>query len=247
MAGTGDRESPCERRPLTFPPRPAHLDQVATLLPQGALEDSAAGGRAPEAGTAATRDFTPPSWEPAARYSQQCTSCFKKSERVCWPRGARSSRPASERAGGLEGAAACITGHLARGCPAGSGVRTTRLASRGPASPCRPRLRSSAPVRAAGRTSPPPTPPRSRLPRGSSVFASLLPHLPVQPPPPKRRITSGKVYRQDPSFARGEEAASMQIWEVSSYIPALAAGSFRMGNYLSGADSKREACAQLPQ
>lgn len=120
MAGTGDQESPCERRPLAFPPRPAHLDQVATLLPQGALEDSAADGRAPEAGTAATRDFTPPSWEPAARYSQQCTSCFKKSERVCWPRGTRSSRPASERASGWasKGAAACITGHLARDGPA---------------------------------------------------------------------------------------------------------------------------------
>lgn len=31
-------------------------------------------GRAPEAGTAATADFTPPSWDPAARYRQPCTS-----------------------------------------------------------------------------------------------------------------------------------------------------------------------------
>lgn len=43
VAGTGDQESPREQRPPSFPPRPAHLDQVATLLPQGALEDSAAG------------------------------------------------------------------------------------------------------------------------------------------------------------------------------------------------------------
>lgn len=40
-------------------------------------------GQAPGAGTAATPDFTPPSWEPAARCSQQCTSFAGSPGRAC--------------------------------------------------------------------------------------------------------------------------------------------------------------------
>lgn len=58
--------------------------------------------------------------------------------------------------------------------------------------------------------------------------------LPREESPPGR-------YKDRRSLAKREEAASMQIWEVNSHIPAdpLTAASFRMGNYLS--------CALLTQ
>lgn len=78
-------------------------------------------GQAPGAGTAATRDFTPPSWEPAARCSQQCTSCFKDSERVCWQRGRGAAADGASKRQRLAHAQAAIQPAIARRGPAATG------------------------------------------------------------------------------------------------------------------------------
>lgn len=74
-AAASDSPAPGPRAPR---PGPTHLDQAATLLPQGALRGLGFRGEggAPQAGTSGDRDFTPPSWDPA-RYRQPCTSCLK--------------------------------------------------------------------------------------------------------------------------------------------------------------------------
>lgn len=85
------------RRPVAAQrPAPSHLDQAATLLPQGAFRDSASAG---SAGWNRRRrgDLTPPSWDPAARYRQPCTSCLKTGEKsesrvLAGCRGARRPR-----------------------------------------------------------------------------------------------------------------------------------------------------------
>lgn len=186
MAGTGDRESPCkraiERRPLAFPPRPAHLDQVATLLPQGALEDSGYGRAGGLRGLEPLRRETS-LLHPGSRQHVTVSSALpvSKRARVCVLAEGGAEQPQSGRAG-----------ERARG--SGSHNRPSSLRSRrrrgphlparfpGPASPCRPRLPSTAPVRAAGRTSPPRTP-CSRLPRGGQQARGLR-FPPASPPYP---------------------------------------------------------------
>lgn len=237
MAGTGDQESPRQQRPPRLPAPARTPGPGGHPAPSGRSRGLGGCGRAPGAGTAATRDFTPPSWEPAARYSQQCTSCFKKSERVCWPRGARSSRGASERAG-ERGAAVCITGHLACDCPAG--VRSTRLASPGPASPCRPRLQSSVPVRAAGRTSLPAA--DSTAPGSPGVgsrhlaFASLQPHLPypASASQEKNHLREGVKTKPElcPGRGRLRVCKSGKFGATSQQIHAQQGASFQDGKLL---------------
>lgn len=230
MAGTGDQESPRKQQPLL--PAPARAPGPGGHPAPSGRSRGLCCGQAPGAGTAATRDFTPPSWEPAARCSQQCTSCFKESERVCWPRGrgaaadgaskgqrlAHAQQPSSQRshAGGPQPPSL-----LARARP--------RPAGRGSSPSCNTHLparisRSGSLGWAAGIW---PLPP--------SCLTSLpCLRLPREESPPGR-------YKDRRSLAKREEAASMQIWEVNSHIPAdpLTAASFRMGNYLS--------CALLTQ
>lgn len=74
-------------------------------------------GQAPGTGTAGTRDFTPPSWEPAARCSQQCTSCFKESERVCWQRGRGAAADGASEGQRLAHAQAAIQPTIAHRSP----------------------------------------------------------------------------------------------------------------------------------
>lgn len=187
VAGTGAQESPREQRPLI--PAPARAPGPGGHPAPSGRSRGLGCGQAPGAGTAATRDFTPPSWEPAARCSQQCTSCFKESERECVGRGA-AEQPAAADGASKRGAAARTrtSSHTASDCTPGSAA--TRLACPDPASPCRPQVQPQL------QDAPPCVDFTLRLPgvgSGHLAFASPLPHLPTLPPPPRRRITSGKV------------------------------------------------------
>lgn len=212
----------------SFPPQPAHLDQVATLLPQGALEDSAAGR---------LRGLEPLRREtsllhPGSRQHVAVSSALPVSKRAResvlaegpW----NSQQPRMERAS--EGQRLALA----------QAAIQPAIARRGPRPPG-----SLAPIRPppAGRRSSPSC--RTHLPAQTSRSGSLGWAAGTWPSPP-RCLTSLPCLRlpgeesppgryKDQSLAKGKEAASMQIWEVSSHIPAdpRAAGSFRIGNYLS--------------
>lgn len=106
-------------------------------------------GQAPGAGTAATRDFTPPSWEPAARCSQQCTSCFKDSNCVCWQRGRGAAADGASK--GQRLAHAAIQPAIARRGPAATGSLGSLAPARLPLLGLP--LPAAGPAPAAGRTS----------------------------------------------------------------------------------------------
>lgn len=221
VAGTGDQDSPRKQRPL-LPAPPRAPGPGGHPAPSGRSRGLGCGQAPPGAGTAATRDFTPPSWEPAARCSQQCTSCFKESENVLAEGPRSSQQPRMER---VSEQGAAIQPAISRRGPRPSG--------------------SLARVRPppAGRRSSPSC--RTHLPAQTSRSGSLGWAAGTWPSPPSRftslpclrlpREESPPGRYKDQSLANREEAASMQIWEVSSHIPAdpRAAGSFRMGNYLS--------------
>lgn len=98
--------------------------------------------RAPEAGTAARQDFTPPSWDQAARYRQPCTSCLKTQGRE----GARDPRVSGmegrtqSSAEGRAGAPAAARLAMVRPLPRRPDPATLAGAPAPPqpASPCRP-------------------------------------------------------------------------------------------------------------
>lgn len=172
-------------------------------------------GRAPEAGTAATRDFTPPSWDPAARYRQPCTSCLKtqERERAREIRVSAAGRKERRAAGSQDqGATACITAMVGtqrspgRGDPAAPAARVVpRWRGLGPGPPCRwPRCQPPArsltvlPFAAAAWVLPSPQGPRSRdstlpppVPRVVGLLFPLFFTSPNPHPYPQKIITSG--------------------------------------------------------
>lgn len=116
VAGTGDQESPREQRPPLLPAPARAPGPGGHPAPSGRSRGLGC-GQAPGTGTAATRDFTPPSWEPAARCSQQCTSCFKESERVCWQRGRGAAADGASEGQRLAHAQAAIQPTIAHWSP----------------------------------------------------------------------------------------------------------------------------------
>lgn len=168
------RESPRAMTP-SFPPRPAHLDQVATLLPQGALEDSAAGRlRGLEPLRRETSLLHPGSRQHVAVSSALPVS---KTARECVGRGA-AEQPRMERARG--------SGSHTHKQPS-----SPRSHAEGPRPPARLPLLglplpAAGPAPAAGRTSLCGL--HAQAPWGRQPALGLR-----LPPPPKRRITSGKV------------------------------------------------------
>lgn len=189
VAGTGDQESPREQRPPSFPPWPAHLDQVATLLPQGALEDSAAGRlRGLEPLRRETSLLHPGSRQHVAVSSALPVS---KTAIVCVGRGA-AEQPRMERArgSGWHTLPSSLRSHAGDPRPPAHSAPSPPLACPCSAFPCRPRVQPQL------QDAPPWADFTLRHPGVGSrhlAFASLLPHLPTLPLPPKRRITSGKV------------------------------------------------------
>lgn len=157
-------------------------------------------------------DFTPPSWDPAARYRQPCTSCLKTQGReraretqvlAEWKEGRRPARREDR------GAAGCITAALlamvcTRRSPHGWGPATPRPASwlpRARASPCRrpcsqPSTLAALPFPAPAEGSPPhmylSQCTTGFLQRGPSAVCLRFPFY-HSPPPPLKESALGKV------------------------------------------------------
>lgn len=185
---------PARRFPTRSPPWPPapHLDHAVTLLPQGTL-GGLCFGRAPEAGTAARQDFTPPSWDRAARYRQPCTSCLKTQgrERERDPSvGSMEGRTQSRREGRPRAAACTTAARLAmvgtRTLPGGP-TRPHRLRLQhhlSRASPCRPPSAHCLAPTACRTALPFPAHLASPLPTCTYINGALPPrgHPPLQAP-----------------------------------------------------------------
>lgn len=183
VAGTGDQESPREQRPPPSRPGPRTWTRwppcSLRALSRTRLRAGSGGWNRCDARLHSSILGAGSTLQSAVHF------LFQRERESVLAEGPRSSRGWSE-----QGAAARTrTGsHPARNRTLESAA--TRLICPGPASPCRPRVQPQL-------QDAPPCPDFTlRLPgvgSGHLAFPSQLPHLPTLPPPPRRRITSGKV------------------------------------------------------
>lgn len=183
VAGTGDQESPREHRPPPSHPGP----RTWTRWPPCSLRAlSRTQRRAGSVGwNRCDARFHSSILGAGSTLQSAVHFLFQRQRESVLAQGPRSSRGRSG-----QGAAARTRTSSHPALDRIPGPRGHRLACPGSASPCRPRVQP--PLQDA----PPCADFTLRLPRvgsGHLAFASLLPNLPTLPPPPERRITSGKV------------------------------------------------------